>query len=61
MVVHACNPSTLEAEPGGAKVQGQPGLRSSKVSYVVRIEPPSPFLIGLSKALSNYANIGVSP
>jgi hypothetical protein len=26
MVVHTCNPSTLEAEAGGLQVQGQPGL-----------------------------------
>jgi hypothetical protein len=28
MVVHACNPSTLEAETGGKRVKDQPVLHS---------------------------------
>jgi hypothetical protein len=28
MVVHTCNPSAQEAEAGGSRVQGQPGLHS---------------------------------
>jgi hypothetical protein len=32
MVVHACNLSTQEAEEGGSKVPGQPGLHSEILS-----------------------------
>jgi hypothetical protein len=32
VVVHACNPSTQEAEAGGFPVQGQAGLPSKTLS-----------------------------
>ena len=36
MVVHACNPSTWEAETGGAQVHGQPQLLSEALRNLVR-------------------------
>jgi hypothetical protein len=32
VVVHACNPSTKEAEVGGSRVAGQPGLHMETLS-----------------------------
>jgi hypothetical protein len=32
MVVHACNPSTQEAEARGLRAQGQPGLYSKSLT-----------------------------
>jgi short-subunit dehydrogenase involved in D-alanine esterification of teichoic acids len=32
VVMHACNPSTLETEAGGSQVPGKPGLHSETLS-----------------------------
>jgi hypothetical protein len=34
MVIHACNPSTLEAEAGEWQVQDQPGLFNETLSQI---------------------------
>ena len=36
VVVHACNPSTWEAETGGMQVRGQPQLLSEALRNSVR-------------------------
>ena len=36
MVVHACNPSTWEAEIGGSQVRGQPQKLSEALPNLVR-------------------------
>jgi hypothetical protein len=37
LVAHACNSSIWEAEAGGLKVQGQPGLHSKSLSQQIKI------------------------
>jgi hypothetical protein len=37
-VVHACNPSTGDAEAGGSGVQGQPGLNNEILSQKTKVK-----------------------
>ena len=57
MVVHACNPSTWEAETGGSQVRGQLQLLSEALRNFVR---PG-FLSSCEDFLFFFAVLGIEP